>query len=341
TVSHAFHSVLMDPMLEEFRQVADSLTYSEPRFGVVSNVTGKPATSGELTSPEYWVRHVREAVRFADAVTSLQAQGVTAFLELGPAGVLTALGQECATEDALFVPFQRADVPEARAAVTAVGRLFEYGVAVDLAALAPGGRRVGLPTYAFQRDWYWLRPLETRSDAVSLGLLSADHPVLGAATQLPESGGVLTTGLLSLRSHPWLADHAVAGTVVVPGAALVELVVRAGDEAGASTVEELVIEAPLVLPGSGGVRVQVVVGGLEDGRRAVSLYSAAQDAGPETPWTRHATGSLVEQAGDSAEFDFSVWPPAGAEQVDLDGFYEGRRAAGLEYGPAFQGLTAV
>uniref|UniRef100_UPI00056B6473 polyketide synthase dehydratase domain-containing protein n=1 Tax=Streptomyces sp. NRRL B-3229 TaxID=1463836 RepID=UPI00056B6473 len=317
------------------------LTYAEPRIPVVSNVTGKPATSGELTSPEYWVRHVREAVRFADAIPALQEQGVTAFLELGPAGVLTALGQECVTEDALFVPFQRADAPEARAAVTAVGRLFAAGVPADLAALAPGGRRVDLPTYAFQRDWYWLRPLETRSDAVGLGLDLADHPVLGAVTRLPDSGGVLATGLLSLRSHPWLADHAVAGSVVVPGAALVELVVRAGDEAGASAVEELVIEAPLVLSETGGVRVQVVVGGVEDGRRDVSLYSAAQDAGPHAPWTRHLTGTLTEQAVTATEFDLMSWPPAGAEEMALEGFYDGRREAGLAYGPAFQGLTSV
>ncbi|MPY33712.1 SDR family NAD(P)-dependent oxidoreductase [Streptomyces adustus] len=340
SVSHAFHSVLMDPMLEEFRQIAATLTYHEPHIGVVSNVTGKPATVGELTSPEYWVRHVRDAVRFADGITSLHEQGVTVFLEAGPAGVLTALGQECA-EGSLFVPFQRANVPEAQAAVTAAGRLFTAKVTPNLAALAPGGRRVDLPTYAFQRDWYWLRHLETRSDAVSLGLAPAGHPVLGAITRLPESDGVLATGLLSLRSHPWLADHAVAGTVVVPGAALVELVVRAGDEAGASTIEELVIEAPLVLAASGGVRVQVVVGALQDGRRAVSLYSLAQDAGPQSPWTRHVTGTLVEQAGEAGKFDFSLWPPAGARKLDLDGFYEGRRAAGLEYGPAFQGLTAV
>ncbi|MGW3289670.1 SDR family NAD(P)-dependent oxidoreductase, partial [Streptomyces sp. NPDC001002] len=345
TVSHAFHSVLMDPMLEEFRQVADSLTYSEPRIGVVSNVTGKVATSGELTSPEYWVRHVREAVRFADAVTSLHEQGVTVFLEAGPEGVLTALAQGVVTDSdgAGFVTLLRSGVAEPRSVVTAFGRLFEYGVDLDPEAVfaGAGARRVDLPTYAFQRERYWLEDVGRSADVSGAGLAGAEHPLLGAITQLPESGGVLATGLLSLRSHPWLADHVVGGTVVVPGAALVELVVRAGDEAGASTVDELVIEAPLVLPGSGGVRVQVVVSGLEDGRRAVSLYSAAQDAGPETSWTRHVTGSLVEQAGGTTEFDFSVWPPAGAQQVDLAGFYEGRRAAGLEYGPAFQGLRQV
>ncbi|MEU6593911.1 type I polyketide synthase [Streptomyces sp. NPDC046881] len=340
-VSHAFHSVLMEPMLEEFRKIASELTYHEPRIAVVSNVTGKPAAAEELTSPEYWVRHVREAVRFADAIPVLEAEGVTAFLELGPDGVLTALGQESATGDALFVPFQRKDLPEPRAAVTALGRLFAAGVPADPAALAPGGRRVELPTYAFQHEWYWLRPLETRSDAAALGLAAAGHPFLGASTPLPESGGVLATGLLSVRTHPWLAEHVVAGTVLVPGAALVEMVVRAGDEAGAAAVEELVIEAPLVLPASGGVRVQVVVGGVEDGRRSVGVYSAAQDAGPGTPWVRHVTGALAEQSPTAVSYDFGSWPPAGAEPVALEGFYDARRAAGLEYGPAFQGLRSV
>ncbi|MET7657278.1 polyketide synthase dehydratase domain-containing protein, partial [Streptomyces sp. NPDC005486] len=315
--------------------------YHQPSIGVVSSVTGAPASADELTTPEYWVRHVREAVRFADAVPALQAQGVTVFLELGPAGVLTALGQECATDDALFVPFLRADVPEARAAVTAAGRLFAAGVPAGLAALAAGGRRVDLPTYAFQRDRYWLHPLETRSDAAALGLTAAGHAVLGASVPLPESGGVLATGVLSARTHPWLADHAVAGTLVVPGAALVELVVRAGDEAGAGAIDELVVEAPLVLPGSGGVRVQVVVGGEEDGRRTACLYSTPLDGAPQTPWTRHVTATLTEQAGAPPRFDFTAWPPERAEKADLDGFYDGRREAGLEYGPAFQGLKAV
>ncbi|MGW3292261.1 SDR family NAD(P)-dependent oxidoreductase, partial [Streptomyces sp. NPDC001002] len=344
TVSHAFHSVLMDPMLEEFRQVADSLTYSEPRIGVVSNVTGKPATSGELTSPEYWVRHVREAVRFADAVTSLHDQGVTVFLEAGPDGVLTALAQEILDgADVRLATLLRRGRGEAESALTALGALHSVGRAVDWAALfaGSGARRVELPTYAFQREWYWPQNWGGAGDASSLGLSGADHPLLGAFAQLPDGGGVLATGLLSLRSHPWLADHAVGGTVVVPGAALVELVVRAGDEAGAGVVDELVIEAPLVLPETGGVRLQVSVAALDElGRRPVTVHSAPQDAGPETPWTRHVTGFLIERAPD-AGFDLGQWPPAQAEQVAVDGFYDRQLDAGYAYGPAFQGVRAV
>ncbi|QFR02618.1 SDR family NAD(P)-dependent oxidoreductase [Streptomyces phaeolivaceus] len=344
TVSHAFHSVLMDPMLEEFRQIAATLTYHEPRIGVVSNVTGKPATSDELTSPDYWARHVREAVRFADGVAALHEQGVTVFLEAGPDGILTALAQEILDgADARLATLLRRGRGEAESVLAALGALHSAGRAVDWTALfaGSGARRVELPTYAFQREWYWPRDRGGAGDASSLGLSGADHPLLGAFAQLPDFGGVLATGLLSLRSHPWLADHAVAGTVVVPGAALVELVVRAGDEAGTSTVDELVVEAPLVLPETGGVRLQVSVAALDElGRRPVTVHSAPQDAGPETPWTRHVTGFLTEQAPD-AGFDLGQWPPAQAEQVAVDGFYDRQLDTGYAYGPAFQGVRAV
>ncbi|MFE9292124.1 polyketide synthase dehydratase domain-containing protein, partial [Streptomyces olivaceus] len=279
--------------------------------------------------------------RFADGITTLHEQGTTTFLELGPDGVLTALGQETAPGNSLFVPFQRRDLHEVRAAVSAVGRLHAAGVPADLAALTPGGSRVDLPTYAFQHEWYWPDSWGGARDANSLGLNGTGHPLLGAVARLPESGGVLATGLLSVRSHPWLADHTVAGTTVVPGAALVEMVVRAGDEAGTGAVEDLVIEAPLVLPKAGGVRVQVSVSARDElGRRPVTVHSAAQDAEADAPWTRHVTGYLTDRAP-GAGFDLAQWPPAQAEQLDLDGFYDRQLDAGYAYGPAFQGVRSV
>ncbi|WP_174548925.1 polyketide synthase dehydratase domain-containing protein, partial [Actinomadura formosensis] len=184
------------------------------------------------------------------------------------------------------------------------------------------------------------RPAESVTDAASLGQAAADHPMLGAVVPLPQSGGLVFTSRLSVRSHPWLADHAVGGVVIVPGSGLVELAVRAGDEAGCPVLDELVIEAPLVLPEHGGVRVQVAVSGPDgNGARTVDVYSLRD--GGAGPWTRHATGVLSAVPGSGAGFDFVAWPPPGAVEVDVADFYTGLAERGYAYGPAFQCLRAV
>ncbi|MEY9966933.1 acyl transferase domain-containing protein/acyl carrier protein [Streptacidiphilus sp. MAP12-16] len=165
TVSHAFHSPLMDGMLAEFRKVAESLEFRPPGLRIVSTLTGGLVTAEELCSPEYWVRHVREPVRFCDAVRTLEGDGVTTFVELGPDGVLSAMGQDCLidTDTAAFVPVLRGDRPEVRTLATAVARAHVRGVAVDWRAVFAGqaAQRVDLPTYAFQQVRYWPEPAGT------------------------------------------------------------------------------------------------------------------------------------------------------------------------------------
>ncbi|XES00923.1 type I polyketide synthase [Streptomyces sp. S1D4-11] len=268
--------------------------------------------------------------------------GAVTFLEVGPGGVLTAMTQDNVTGDPetlAFVPALRAQGSEERAVLAALSRLHVRGVQVDWGVLfaGSGARRVELPTYAFQRERFWLEPGAGAGDADGLGLQAGGHPLVGALVRLPGSGGVLATGRLSAGTDGWLADHRVAGAVVLPGTALVELAVRVGDEVGTGAVEELVVETPLAVPDKGGLRLQVAVAGPDEtGRREVSIYSST-DA--ET-WTRHARGVLTPQTPD-AGFELTQWPPADAEPVDLDGFYEARAAADLEYGPLFQGLRAA
>ncbi|MEU8976251.1 SDR family NAD(P)-dependent oxidoreductase, partial [Streptomyces monashensis] len=340
-VSHAFHSPLMEPMLDEFRSVASQLDYGTPSVPIVSTLTGTPVGAAELADPEYWVRHVREAVRFADAVQALEAAGVGVFVELGPDAVLTAMGQQSA-EGAVFVPTLRRGRPEAREAAAALAHLNALGTGPDWSAVCPGARRVDLPTYAFERRHFWLTPQEPEpdtggTDAAGLGLVAAGHPLLGAVLSLPDGGAVLT-GRLSAGGS-WLADHVVLGSVLLPGTAFVELAVRAGDEVGCGRLEELMMEAPLVVPHDGSVALQVVVGGADaSGGRSVSVYS--REEGADGAWTRHASGAVTPEAP-AAGFELAQWPPADAEPLAVEGAYEALAGRGYGYGPVFQGLKAA
>ncbi|MER6691628.1 SDR family NAD(P)-dependent oxidoreductase, partial [Streptomyces minutiscleroticus] len=339
-VSHAFHSPLMEPMLAEFRRVVHVLDYAPPALPVVSTVTGGPVTS-ELCDPEYWVEHVRARVRFHDAVRGLADAGVRTFLEVGPDAVLSAMGPDCTdAAGTAFLPVLRRDRPEAREAASAVAAAHARGVPVDwerhVAAL--GGRRIDLPLYPFQRRRFWLEQ-SAATDATGLGQLPAGHPLLAAVVAVGAEGVVLT-GRLSTRTQPWLADHVIAGRVLFPGTAFVELALHAGDQVGAGTLEELTLGAPLVLRADEDVAVQVAVGEPDDsGRREVTVRTRADEA---APWVLHAAGVLTATAtAPAAAPEPRAWPPSGAEPLDTTGVYADLADQGYGYGPAFQGLRAA
>ncbi|MFD7932701.1 beta-ketoacyl synthase N-terminal-like domain-containing protein, partial [Streptomyces sp. NPDC059742] len=344
TVSHAFHSPHMDGMLDAFRQVVEELSFGAPRIPVVSNLTGALVTD-EMGSAEFWVRHVREGVRFLDGVRALESAGVTTYVELGPDGVLSALAQDCVTQDAVFVPALRKGRPEAEAVTTALAQAHAHGVTVDWKAYfaGTGAQRVDLPTYPFQRQRYWpaISSLYL-GDLEAIGLDDTAHPLLSAGVALPESDGMVFAGRLALSTHPWLADHAILGSVLLPGTAFVELATRAGDQLGCDHLEELTLEAPLVLPERGGVRLRVWVGAADEaGRRPFALHSRAEGLAAEEPWTRHAAGVLAEEARPAADFDLTAWPPAGATELPLDGRYDALDTIGFAYGPTFRGLRTA
>ncbi|WP_052387096.1 type I polyketide synthase [Dactylosporangium aurantiacum] len=346
-VSHAFHSPRMDGMLAEFGRVAATVAYHPPRLPVISNLTGTFA-GAELADPGYWVRHVREAVRFADGITALHAAGYSRYVEVGPDAVLTAMAQDSLPQDATCVALSRRDRPETEAFLRGAAQLVTAGVSLDRAAAftIPGARPADLPTYPFQRTRFWPRPgTGAAAGLAGAGLGSADHPLLGAAVTLADTGTVVLTGRLSTRTHPWLADHALPGAVIVPGTALLELALRAGDEVGRPTVDELTLAAPLTLPDRGAAEVQVRVDppAGDTGDRPLTIH--ARPAGSDQPWTLHATGLLTtgtaDRRGDVAGDPDPVWPPAGAQPQPLDGFYAALATAGFRYGPTFQGLRAV
>ncbi|MEV4316931.1 type I polyketide synthase [Actinocrispum sp. NPDC049592] len=298
-VSHAFHSPHMDGMLDEFRRIASGIAFAAPRIPLVSTLTGEII---DHTEPEYWVRHVREAVRFHHAVQTLEASGARTFLEVGPDAVLSGLLTEGG------IPALRRDKPEAEALMLALGRGFVQGIDIDWQAVFAGARRVELPTYPFQRRRFWI------SQAANT------VPLLGEPITLPDSDGLLFTGRVSTRTHPWLAGHTMHGSVLVPGAAILEMI-------GFASVERLSLEAPIVV-GPDELKLRLTVG--ED--REFALYSRAEDE----PWTKHATGTLAD--GPVAGTPLTEWPPAGTE-IPLGTLYHGLAESGYEYGEQFQGLV--
>ena len=318
-VSHAFHSHRMEPMLDEFATVARQLTYRQPEIPIVSTVTG---TTSDLAEPGYWVRQVRDTVRFADSVRHAEEQGVTTFFELGPDATFPDL-----------VPTQHRKRPALHTLATAVGHAYVRGIPLDWRAIYPDAHTVPLPTYPFQRSRYWL-DAGTTGDPADLGLRPADHPLLGASVTLAEDGGQVLSGRLSARAQPWLADHVVGGQVLFPATAFIELAHHAGAD---GRVEELTLHAPLRIEERDAVVLQVTVAAADEhGRRTVRVHSRP-DGG--TSWTGHATGTLAPpEHGPTA--DLTGWPPAGAP-VDGADLYATLAELGYEYGPAFRGLRAA
>ncbi len=315
-VSHAFHSRLMEPMLEEFRQVARTLTFSEPRIPIIAG--------GDVTDPEYWVRQVRDTVRFADAIARAREAGVSHFLELGPDAGLSALVGDGA------VALQRKDRPEAQALVRGLAQAHVEGVEVDWSPLIEGGRLVDLPTYPFQRQRFWLAAGGSSSDRWA-------HPLVAEVVQLAERDEWVLSGRISLSDQPWLADHAVLDSVLLPGTGFVELALRAGAEVGCELVEELTLQAPLVLPEHGALELQVTVAAPDgSGARELAIHSRLE--GEQGEWTRHAGGTLAPDVHDIQEEFAEAWPPQEAEELELEFAYDRLAEQGFGYGPAFQNL---
>ncbi|MFJ4696374.1 thioester reductase domain-containing protein, partial [Streptomyces sp. NPDC088766] len=323
TVSHAFHSPHMDDILDEFHQIAASLTYHQPRIPLVSTLTGHLATADQLTTPQYWTDQIRGTVRFTDTLTSLREAGAGVFIEIGPDAVLTALTRDTrdTLDDTTALPLLRRDHDETRTLVQAVGSLHAHGVRVDWPAFfaGTGARRVEspLPTYAFQHERYWIKPAAGSLDAAGLGLRSGGHPVFGAQVEHADGRGALFTGRVSVRSHPWLTRYTVLGATALPPEALVDALVRAGDELGAGAVESLVLDLPPTLPQDGRLQLQLSVGEPDaDLERAFTLYARPDDGG-DLPWTECARGRLGHGTSRAPFAPPAAWPPAGAAALAL------------------------
>ncbi|MDI5962395.1 type I polyketide synthase [Streptomyces sp. SL54] len=344
-VDYASHSAHVEEIEDHLLEVLSQVRPVTSAVPMWSTVTGEVTDTAGMDAA-YWYRNLRSRVRFAEAARALAEQGRYVFVEVSPHPVLAmsvqdtldVVAEDPTVDASCVVETLRREEGGLRRLFTSLGRAYVNGVDVDwtpaFADAAP--RVVDLPTYAFQHERFWLDAGVGGGDVAGLGLRGVGHVLLGAGVELPGSGGFLFTGRLSLGQQGWLNDHVVFGSVLVPGAAFVEMAVRAGGEAGCGCVEELTLQAPLVVPARGNVRLQVVLGPEDDSRRrTVEVYSARD----EDAWVRHATGTVADRR--AAPFDLGVWPPQGGTPVSLDGFYEDLADRGYAYGPGFRGLRAM
>ncbi|PJE06945.1 MAG: hypothetical protein CK429_26425 [Mycobacterium sp.] len=344
-VDYASHSAQIDQLRDSLRE---SLAGLRPRTGdtpFISTVTGAELDTSCLDN-EYWFANLRQPVLFEQAVRWSYEHGYRNFIECSPHPLLTSAVQQSLpdlAEDCNAVATLRRNDGGMRRFLMSVAEAHVSGKSPNWVGMFREADmcRVDLPTYAFQRKRYWLDAAPGFVDAASLGVVAADHPLLGAAVAEADSGGMIFTGRLSLASHPWLADHKVHGVVLAPGAALVELALHAGDRAGCQRVDQLVLQTPLVLDEHAAVAVQVVVGPQHQrDERPVRIYSRIDD-GAERAWIRHAEGVLSPPSDAAFEAAADHWPPEGAEPVDVSQAYSQLAARGYHYGPAFRGLCAV
>ncbi|MGV9884248.1 alpha/beta fold hydrolase [Streptomyces sp. NPDC003006] len=354
---HTPHTPPVESLREELLALAAQVDAGNGRVRMYSAVTGSRLTPADVDA-EHWYRTLREPVRPDAAVKALLDDGVEAFVEVGPGGcpstaVAAAVDQAAATGRDILVTSTLRPGHEARPALLrTAAALWARGGTVDWAALLDlPTRPVDVPTYAFQRQRYWLEAPAPAGDAGTVGLTAADHPLLAGAVELAESGTALLTGRLSQATAPWLADHAVADTVLLPGSVLLDWALYAGRRLGCPQVSRLALEAPLVLDAHVASHVQVQAGPPdEEGRRSLTVHSRPEpeptSGAAAGEWTCHARAVVEPPLGNLVEPEgfrplAGTWPPPGAEALEPADLYAALEKQGHAYGPAFRALRAA
>ena len=341
--SHAFHSPLMDPILAEFEQLAQTVTYRAPTIALISNLSGEPWAPGQAPDATYWRRHLREPVQFAAGVQALGLMGCQLFLELGPAPVLAAAGSRCLPQTTfVWAPSLRQSADDWQTMLKSLGALYVAGAEVDWRSFEGDypRRHVAAPTYPFQRERYWFKAGPPRRAAARTdGQL---HPLLDRRLRSPALKSAVFESELSLARLPVLADHRVYGTAVFPAAGYVELVLAAARHAFGQRAQlgELLVHQALAVPDEGVRTLQVVLVG--ESAAAASFEVLSHDTVGEA-WRTHASGRLTPAPAAPAtpEPSLAAAQASCRDALDIATMYEAVGAAGMGYGPAFRGLAQL
>ena len=346
----AFHSPLMDPMLDEFRKIASEVQFSPPTIPLLMNVTGRVATAGDVLGADYWTRHVREAVQFKAGMETLHQRGCGLFLEIGPGTTLLGMGRRCLPDDAgVWLNSLRKERDDWQEILASLATMYVHGAPVDWPRFDAGyrRRRVAVPAYPFQRERYWTDPAPSLARQRVAMESAGRHPLLGRRVRsaLKE---ILFEQRLGAQTLPFLADHQVFGTVLFPATGYVEIAAAAAEEvlgAGRHTIENLSIADPLALTQDETVIVQAALAPDGDGSAVFQLFSGDETAdGRVERWRLHASAVVRRAATAQRQFQTPALEEMKRQcqmRVSIEDEYAALRAQGLEYGASFRGVTEL
>lgn len=332
--SHAFHSSLMDPALDSFQRIADGVNLSSPRIPLICNLTGKPLGVTEKVTGEYWRRHIRYAVNYAQSIQAVEDSGCDVVLEIGPQAILTGMGTGAlGGSQTSFIHTLQQDKPDTQSMLSALGALYAAGATPDFAKMLPrdGRRPLILPTYPFQRSRYWGPAKPQAAEAA----VHTAHPLLGNPRSLAALPGQIRFEKSIAAGHPvWLEDHQVMGDVVFPGAAYVEMAFAA---AKVCELQDLAFEQPLRPRAQ--TRLQTILQNDDKPHKTIEIHSSPES----TPhWTRNFKAVISEEElTQPPPIDRGPVAQRCIQEVEPATFYQMMESFGLHYGPQFQTIQSL
>jgi acyl transferase domain-containing protein/ubiquinone/menaquinone biosynthesis C-methylase UbiE/acyl carrier protein len=355
-VSYAFHSPMMDPMLDDFERIAAKVKFSPPRVTLISNLTGQTAAPDEVTKPAYWVRHVRGVVNFAASMRILHQKGYQEFLELGPSPTLLGMGARCLPEGfGSWLPSLRKGRDEWQQMLESLAAFYVKGAKVDWSGFDRDyrRRRVALPTYPFERKRYWIElpkaQAATEKDSLESGTRKTlSHPLLGHRLDSPFLKDVLIESFLSAATLPWLKDHQAFGHTVLPATAYLEMVLAAAREAlgsGTYAIRDMDIREAMMIADGEARRVQIAITPLQGNQANFQLASLTTgESNTEPKWKIHAAGTIRvdDQRVDSQDPAAASLEDVKArclQKIPVEAYHRQFESLGMHLGPSFRGLT--
>ncbi len=348
TVSHAFHSPLMLPIVDEFEQMAASIRMSPPRITLIGNNSAQPV-GAEITRPDYWREHILQPVRFSESIAALREMGCNAFVEIGPNPTLLSMAQRCLPEETgslAWLPSLRKGRGDWDTLLTSLGELFARGAEINWAALEadyPSARRISLPTYPFQRDRFWVEPAEETAAAPAAARSQLNGPV-----RIPPGADLGFSLALNSSTPAYVGDHRVFNTVIYPGSGYLDLIVEAAQALGyaACRITDFEIFEALVLPDEQQYSMQVLLHPQENGQASFEVFSLEESAGRSLQtvgeWKKRAAGTLApETEPEEIHADLATLQSRHAIAMDAAEYYQRLAVIGLEYGERFRGLQGL